>query len=246
MPYDPRINAPNSSYGSSGGGGVPIPAPLAFWHMETTNNITDETGNGNTLTATGAVAQVPGLIGNGTQYNSDAVSNDIAPGPVSFNAVGKAFSLQAWLKVKGSQITGVAGSTPQVIMSFHDTPYTDIQWSLRGESGSIATGEVGGKPSVAIDETDSWKCIQAVIDDRVAFDGKIRIRVNGGAWDSDTFFFLNAPSSPVFKMGGLALGGSAFFCPWPFDNMGIWDVELTDEEFDWLYNSGSGRNYPFT
>ena len=189
----------------------------AFWKLA---NLTDASGNGNTLTNNNGVTFVAGKIGNAaslSKANESYLTSDVV-----FNTAGVDFSVAAWVNIQanaGNTVflgTGTAGA-----WGFNVTPSNDLTFNNAAASNLEVAGFV----------RNVWTHVAATNDDG----GAVSLYVNGVVVDTGTWNgYANSPdvrlqSEFTDQQGDLLM-----------DAVGLWNRTLTSVEIAQLYNNGSG------
>lgn len=214
---------------------------IAFYHMEEnpSNTISDQSFNENdaSLSGSGQVDGVGGVIGNAINYPSSSNArhlgpflNDISP------STGKSFSF--FSDSVYSQF--VIHST----MEFSATSFARFSVATNGNGWSMLVRTAGPNFNFAnaLGLIGGFVCVQGYY----SFDdGKMAIRVNGGPWNETVLIGseLDSLTTERLAIGGRVDGNAAN--DGPLDLVGLFEGRLTDREFDKLYNSGNGLEYPF-
>jgi hypothetical protein len=216
---------------------------VSYWKFNedpSGNNAADEKGL-HALPNTGVTQDASGKIGNAYAYSG--TSSYTAELDSADYELTSALSVSLWMKSS-------TASTWKCLISNYDSSVlengwdlmitnTDIlSWSVRNDTQTPDNMYVEGSVDV-VDGT--WKHVVAT------FDGTYcRIYVNGtadgtsSAWnhpikyvDSNNFFTIGRREIANLYTGSI-------------DEVGIWNRALTQTEITSLYNSGSGRTYPFS
>ena len=186
---------------------------LAFWKLD---NLTDASGNGNSLTNNNNVQFVSGKIGNAAEFDGTNYFN-------TTTQIGQSFSLSFWLYP-----TEVSG-------------YTNVlTWRVSG-TGSIGyDGSVywyndnGGflvQSSAGIITTNQWHHVVLVCDNNA-----ITIYLDNSSVATGTDNNTRLATDLVI---GAYLNGTETIVG-KLDAVGIWDRAITNEERSILYNNGEG------
>lgn len=232
------------------GGGNPTAAGLltslvAFWKLDEASGVRDDAVGANNLTDNNTVTQAAGTVGNAAQFtaaNSEYLSiadnADLSTGDIDF-------TVTAWvyLDSKGANRTIASKAS-----------FGIEEWLLRYSSANdrfefyildstpafrVATANTLGVPATA-----TWYFIVAWHD---ATANTVSIQVNDGTADSGAAGSGGpADRAGAFGIGAYGDGTAATFHDGRVDAAGFWKRTLTATEKTYLYNGGSGREYPFT
>jgi hypothetical protein len=183
---------------------------LAFYKLD---DLTDASGNGNTLTNDNGVTFTSGKIGNAATFNN--TNKLLSPVSVPF---GSAATISVWAKP-----TTLDNSYGTIVGYF---PGLNVAIS---NSNTITVDDftqpfIWG-PSVSI---DTWYHIVVKVENSVCY-----VYVNGSLVTSQNSILQ---TGNVLKIGAEA---NDYFTG-QIDAIGVWNRALTDSEIAELYNSGSG------
>jgi len=229
--YDIRMSGPTPRTNLSG-----------YWKLdETSGSAADSTANGNTLSVYNASENNSGKIG--TCYGFNGTTSYITPTPdSSLFAYTNNISASYWFKTKvnlvdmitmcnwdwatGSGWIFYIGSDNAIAFEAHDpaqTP-TNAQAQVYGISSSDG----------------NWHNVVGTFDGNYA-----KLYVDGTLQSTSTLWGHNIAytSSNRFRIG--ADNGNATNFNGYLDEIGVWNRALTQADVTWLYNTGTGRTYPF-
>lgn len=225
--------------------------PFAYWALDESpsGSRTDSLGNypltevdqyGNPPATVGAVS---GKISNAADHSSFSFlknENTEIPGMIN-----KDFSVTGWFKIDGTS----------TYASFFSRTFADSQskntWKLSTATDRIPMFRIGYNfgSSSSIRATDfgaisinTWYFLCGVLDHS---GGNLKIYVNGSGQSQqelsyetphqESQSYIQTESAHPFVPGAHS----------QFDELAIWRHALSDAEISYLYNSGSGRTYPF-
>jgi hypothetical protein len=241
--------------------------PAAVWEFDDEDE-TDSVGN-YPLTLT-SVSFGPGIIGSAAGFGSGSlaeVSGSSDAQSVFTRQPGTSFTIALWFQLPGTAYADVGGGvaacngeTPvnkgQVIFSHSDFEYVLMFYQPAGgaiddlrlvwllsDGSDVGTG-VGvvylGKPTVS-----TWHFVVVGYDDSVPTPfGKID---NGTLQTYAPFGHLAAlTKSKSLRIGASAAAAGDHHFTGSLDGIGFWKCVLSESEMTTLYNSGTGRLYPFT
>lgn len=224
-----RIEIPEPANNGGGGGGGGGSSSLltglqAFYNL---SDLTDASGNGNTLTNNGGVTFSSGKIGNAAVFDGSNWLDTNLSIPVG------SFSIASWIKF--SDTAGYCGAL--------GTSDNAFSISYRSDSGEIylwlsepPTGSPYANPRVPFSLFDEWVFVVAGRDDNnnswFSLNGGERI--NGGQLEFTGSFTIDIGRSAGGSLNNLSV-----------DAVGIWNRALNDAEVEALYNAGAGKEHPF-
>lgn len=209
---------------------------VAAWSLdESSGNAADASGNGNTLTNNGTVTYSTGKINNGAVFDNTSGKNLDFAGNLGF-AGGGTRTWMVWVNVSsfatGAYIldntttTAGTGSANRRFILYSDT---DTKIHMFANGNEVLTGTLS---------TSTWyHCV---------------VTQNGTTWE----LFLNGTSQGTTSIGALSYADNSFVIGESYagggsgrstnDIVTIWDRVLSGAEITDLYNSGTGRQYPFS
>ena len=201
---------------------------LAFWRLA---DITDSSGNGNTLTNNGSVQFVAGKISNCAQFTgSNSIYLQDSTLTPAFNPNGPSgeFTVSCWIYPQSfSNYQAFLGSTTQGFIIHLDN------------AGNLYCNEtISGDAQVnGILQLNQWQHIVFV--KSVASGNKTKVYYNGNkVYDQNTNNINNYQSKTNVTLGNY--GGLNFPYNGRLDMVGLWNRELTQVEINQLYNNGLG------
>lgn len=207
-------------------------------------NLTDSSGNGNTLTNVNSVTFTAGKVGNaftfnGTNQKLTAVSN--AGLKV---ASGQSFTWVLWVKLNNKDASqgfiakldqDDTGEADYCIYYNHTTDFFEFLTATDSQAYTVSA-EVLGSPSIS-----TWYMLVCQYDHADLVDGQ-KISVNNGA------FHVNSHGNLTGTDFDLWIGNDGYYSGalnGQVDEAGFWKRLLTSEELAYLFNSGNGRTlYP--
>jgi len=241
-----EIPEPANNGGGGGGGGGGSTSLLtglqAFYNL---SDLTDASGNGNTLTNNGGVTFASGKIGNaanggsGSQYLTapNLVLGGLSALTVTFWTNHQDKTESALDEVFGSWY---AGSNPFLISFGGFGQYGSTGAETLGV-GIVTSSGMKFHWETTPRTTNAWRfvAVKFVADDAVS------IKTNNEAWLSSSV--SGGPLSPQTQPVRILDGGDnqGLRSPSQLDALGIWNRALTDAEIAELYNAGTGKEHPF-
>ncbi len=228
-----NANGPSATVYAAPVGPVEIPnfpyeGLLAFWKLD---DLTDASGNGNTLTNNNGVTFNTGKVGDAAEFDS---SNYLSRGASSDWILGSVEgTVNLWMRRSGTQAAEVAGNR----IGATYCPWAlclDSDNSLRllsRSAGGWAVSAGGAYGSLTIPDA-TWVMVTIRKDS-----SGVTVLVNGAA-DPD---MTNVPAPTDTDPAPLYLGkgGDGGFMG-KLDAVGFWNRALTTEEITQLYNAGNG------
>lgn len=207
-------------YGS-GGGGTGLSSGLqAFYRLD---DLTDSSGNGNTLTNNGGVTFSTGKIGYAADFGSNYLSTS---GNLGQNT-GSGFSLSIWFKKTNENNNVIASSEVSDFNGwFISANNNNNIYFLAGTGGSWSTFNTLGTYI-----TNAWTHLVIT----ASSGGNVSYYINGSLATSASSVSWTAAPLYIGKniIDGTLFGGQ-------IDAVGIWNRALTLGEISSLYNYGAG------
>jgi hypothetical protein len=198
------------------GGIFPSNGLLAFWKLA---DLTDASGNGNTLTNNNGVTFVAGKIGNAASLSK--TNGSYLTSNVVFNTTNTNFGISVWVNIQAN-----AGNTV-----FLGTG-TSGAWGFNLQSNNVMTfnNAAAGNLEFAGFVRNVWTHVAATNEN-----GTISLYVNGVLADSGTWDgYANSPDVRLQSAFGDQQGDLLM------DAVGLWSRALTSREIAQLYNNGNG------
>jgi len=205
---------------------------LAYWKLDTTGWL-DSSGNGKTLTNNNGVALGTGKI------NGDAVFDATAFNSLTANiSIGSSYTISAWIKIPASGFDGgtcAIGSSSNnnspAIVTAYDVTYFFY--------GSNEDQDCNPATSVSPLDLNTWYHIVGTSD---AGSSTCKWYLNATLISEDSF--SNLIGTDEIQIGAYNARSLPTFSG-EVDEGGVWNRALTGAEITSLYNSGSGKTYPF-
>ena len=191
---------------------------LAFYKLD---NLTDSSGNGNTLTNNGDVTFSSGKIGNAAVFDNSSYLTQALD-----LSTPDAFTISCWIKKAVS-----SGAKIILSVSSQDGPLDVYAGPSHGNGLQASFTNASAFCDLSLSENE-WKHF-VFIRDKASNVSKIYM--NGvNSYESTAPSFSNANGiSFGSSFGNMASDGS-------IDAVGIWNRALSDSEVAELYNSGTG------
>jgi hypothetical protein len=210
----------------------PVTGLVAFYKLNDNGSggldLTDASGNGNTLTNNNAVALGTGRVAGGADFANGGSLSSSAP------EAADAFTLSAWVNAPAGlgsfmQLAGVWGNPP--FNSFLGTDGDDQAVAVVGDD----SGDVVWCYTTTVVRDDTWHFIVAQCD---TTNGVFRIKVDDGVWQDGDAPPATLGEGTVFNIG--ADGSQGIASAGLVDCVGYWNRILTEPEIAQLYNAGNG------
>lgn len=213
---------------------------VGYWKMdESSGNITDYSGNGNTGTPTGTITySATGKINTAIKFA--AALSHIDCGNGSSLQLGSTGSIFLWVNLSAvSVVNTLVGKMD--IGNDQNGYQLNIDATTNNLYFEMANGTTAnGKEGTTVFTTGTWYHVG------VTWNGSlIQLYINGATEGTA----LTQTVTPVSNVWNLHLGRSSTngtTMSGTLDEIGIWNRALTGTEItNLLYNSGSGLSYPF-
>ncbi len=230
-----NLNLYNLCVKHTEGGTDPEPSGvLAQWNL---SDLTDASGNGNTLTNFNTVTFAAGKVGNGAVLNgtNQRLTSALKVG-------GSSFSFSLFVKP-----TSLAVASVLLGEYGNDGASTGYSWLLYvgtdGKANLVVRQDDASSVAISTSDGDisagAWSCVQGTVNVSL---NQLKLRVNAGEWVTDTLTDTFSESTLPFTIGANydAVGAT------PGSHFGgmidcvIVTGPATDGEFDDLYNGGAG------
>ena len=197
-----------------------------------TNDLTDNNTVGSN---TGKISDAASFVIANSEYLSRASNSTLQLGDIDW-------TIQAWVYVPSS-------SPNQAIVAKDDDAASSRDYTLDSQSSRFRIYfDGGGAGKDAQTSTNfninTWYHIVAQHD---ATANTLTIRQNNGTpVSTSTSGPITNVSSSEFRIGAREYSGAEIYSGARIDEVAIWKRKLTSDEITELYNSGSGKTYPFT
>ena len=202
---------------------LPVNGLQAFYKLD---DVTDASGNGNTLTNNGGVTFSAGKIGNAADFDGNG-SKYLSSASNLGQITGSGFSFSIWFK-KTNENNNVIASSEIADNSgwFLATNNDNNIYFLAGVGSGWATFDTAGTYSVG-----AWTHLVIT----ATSSGSVSYYVNGSLTTTNNSVAWSAAPLYIGKniVDNTPFGGQ-------IDAIGIWNRALTETEIAELYNSGSG------
>lgn len=203
---------------------------LSYWKLDNSGSgslsLIDSTGNGNTLTNSGATLGTGKINGAVVTGPSQSLATSTSFTPTGNNP----FSISAWINLS-TDYTFMVFSYGSPSTASAVALYVPTSLRLNFQFWNVGFGDIPVTANV-------WNHVVCTYDGTTA-----RIYVNGSLSDSSVIN-LNIGSG-IFRFNRW-VNGSTGTGTCSVDEVGVWSRALSLSEITTLYNSGNGRSYPFT
>lgn len=205
----------------------------SHWRMDEVNGTRNDSHGTNHLTdpSSATIAQNAGKIGKAVVLGEDDAGTLGVAHNATLSMGATDFSWTGWVK-----FTSVAGSSDIIIKS---DELTEFQLKRVGTALQVTVSSDGDTtfldlPSSVTLVINTWYFFAVRLD---MADTRLDITVNATT-DDDAWTTVYAGTNSL-QFGNT--DGNPFY----LDSVSFWQRALSDEELDFLYNSGDGRDYPF-
>lgn len=214
-----------------------ITAPIAYYKLdESSGNASDSVGS-NTLTNNNSVAYATGIINNGADFGSTN-TNKTLTNSSSLGIDSGNISISAWVKRESSDFMFAVNQ---------QSATSDVSYKIKYESGIKAVRNIaGGAENQTTAQAISISTWAHVV---LTYDGStVRCYVNGGTPQTVASTGTGSGVTSKFTIGADNSSGGTdqFFWDGMVDEVGVWNVALTQDEINKIYNAGRGNAYPLT
>jgi hypothetical protein len=213
----------------------------AFWKLGEVSGARADSVGANHLTDNNPVTQAAaGKVGSAAQFTAASSESLSIADNAALSTGDIDFTLAAWVYFdsKGADrvILGKIGAgSAEYLLRFVNTSDRFRFYCANGGSNGNVLANPLGSPALA-----TWYFVVAWHD---AAANTINIQVNAGAVNSAGYSAGVADGAQGFRLG--AQDNSVDFWNGRIDAAGVWKRVLSSAEVTSLYNSGSGREYPF-
>lgn len=219
---------------------------VAYYKLdESSGNAADATANAYTMTNNNTVGFSAGKLNNGADFGTSNTNKNFSRSDTLGLTTNSSIniSVMAWAYFK----TGFGNSDATEIFSIGVTNTFKMIFNIRGNSGGTAGADIEcymlGATGInnKVDYSfslDTWYHLAWTIDSNIA-----TFYVNGSAVGSISMSYpSNSSFTGVTKIGGGTIGS---YMRGLIDELGVWSRKLTAAEVSYIYNSGTGKQYPF-
>lgn len=215
---------------------IPTTNLSAYWTFEEASGDFVDSHNAHHLVRSGGASTVAGKIGNGVELLH--ASNQYLTGPTSaaLGAGASGFTIAGWVYVISD-----TGTFEQVASKWGAQKEWSIGWSNYGFSITVSTDGTSAT-YIGIDTPGfglvGWHFFCA------RWNGtQLQIRRGDQAFNSIACSAIHTGSGAAFMVGRSESDAGTYQANVRLDELGIWQMALTDAEVDELYNTGAGKTY---
>lgn len=223
--------------------GLSLTNLISHWKLDESSGSRADSHGTNTLTDDSSVGSTTGIVGSAANFvaaSSDSLSR---ADNTDLRLSGTDASITLWVKLTSK-------TAESMLVSKWNSGF-DLEYGItyqqstdrfrfavgNGSANFIVLANTFGSPSTGV-----WYFLQARIDNTAK---TIEICVNNTGWDSTSFTGTVKNGTNTFYVGRRVPGASPNYADAAIDEVSIWKRKLTDDEFSFLYNGGSGRSYPW-
>ena len=225
-----QIGTRAATEGSEGGSSSLLTDLVGYWKLHETSGVrADSTSSGNDLSDNNGVGCVAGKIGNAANFDG---TNYLNTADLSGVMDGQSFTVAFWAKFDPSAQSG----TPGLVNSWSGGGAYNLRFVPSGNTLNLYLG--GSGEILAAAPTDGTWHHYVVRRDHASgnndfwIDGVLATSGNSGSIGSWT--------------RGIRIGRADDALVGAIDETGLWKRALTSDEIAALYNTGTGKTYPFT
>jgi hypothetical protein len=215
---------------------------VGFWKLEEASGTRDDAYFTNDLTDNNTVGQAAGQIGNAASFvraNSESLSLSDHAG-LDYTD----FTVACWVNLTTAADWMAliskwhGGSNLREFALFYSAGSSRYRLEVSGDGSSTTAVNAS---TFGLPPTATWHFVVAWHD---AAADTIYIQVNNGTVDSAAHAAGAFNSTAGLRLGAIDDPGD--YHNGLLDAVGFWSRVLTSDERDYLYNSGTGREHPFT
>ena len=208
-----------------------------YWTLdEASGTRADSSGNGNSLTDVNTVTQAAGKLSYAAQFTAANLERLTINDNTSLSMGDIDFTLCCWVYFDTLPVAGLISKwngTGDEYTLYYDG-VSRIKFGVDGGGGPVqVAADALGSPS-----TSTWYFVCAWHD---SIANTINIQVNNGTINTAAHSAGVQDSNSVFRLGEI----SDNYLNGRLDGVGVWKRVLTQSERAYLYNYGSGNDYPW-
>lgn len=214
---------------------------VAYWRLDETSGTRDDSVSTNDLTDNNTVGYQIGLITNSAYFISNNLEYLSIPDNAALSTETKSFTFVGWFNFF------IAGALQNLAGKYSGTG--NREWYIQrsgagtyyGYYSTNGVSTISDSMSTVLATTNTWYLLSFVFD---ASTMKMVLGYNT-TFKTNTVPVLNTVGgTSAFEIGRVS-GLGAVYYDGLVDECGFWDRALTVQEITTLYNSGSGKTYPF-
>lgn len=219
---------------------------ISHWRLDELSGAALDTHGGNTLTDNNTVTSAAGKIGTARHFAVVNTEHLSIPDNAALSMGDIDFTIACWVR-----FTTTTGAERCIVGKWRNTGDQREYWlhyvnSLDRISFNVDPTGLGAATyrvvanTLGAPSTATWYFIVAWHD---AAANTINIQINNGTVDSAAHTLGVFNGTADFSIG--SLGGLFEFFDGQIDSFSVWKRVLTSDERSFLWNNGSGRDYPF-
>jgi hypothetical protein len=228
--------------GGGGGGSTLNNNVVSYWKMDETSGTRDDAVSTNDLAEfTATVNSAAGKINNAADVAGTDTSSLWISGGHSSLQFTSSFTIACWMFLdvvssgSGGIVSKFDGSVTSYLLRFQAGGSPFFQFVVNPSGGDTTVSSTTPTPT-----TGTWYHVIAYFDDSA---NEIGIVINNGTPVTTSFTSsLSGGAGNLRVMRSTADGESP---DGRIDGLGVWSRVLTSDERTELYNSGTGKDYPF-
>lgn len=221
---------------------------ISYWKLEEASGTRADAHGSDSLSQTNNPTNVGGKLGSAvnlalasSQYLSHADDAALSTGDIDFSIAVWVYPYQVtaanWYTIVSKRNAHATSGEYFLAKCASGNNYWCFDvYDSAGNLGSVYATNYGAP------QVNTWVYIVAWHD---AAANTINIQVNNGAVNSAAWSAGVRDDASTFRVGAMD-STPTFFFDGAIDSLGFWKRTLTSDERTCLYNSGSGREYPFT
>lgn len=222
--------------------GLSLTNLISHWKLDESSGSRADSHGSNTLTDDSSVGSTTGIVGSAANFVATSSDSLSRADNTDLRLSGTDASITLWVKLTSKTADQIFVSK---WASGFDLEY-GVQYQQSGDRfrlvvGNGTTNFVATSNSLGSPSTGVWYFIQCRIDNTAK---TAEICVNTAGWDSVTFTGTIKNGTNTFYVGRRN-NATPNYADAEIDELSIWKRKLTDDEFSFLYNGGSGRSYPW-
>ena len=227
------------------GGSSLLTSLVAAWKLD---DLTDSTGRGNTLTNNNSATFNTGKIGNAvyvaaasSQYLSITSNTDVQLSSSDFT-IGLWAYHSSFSGAKNIALGKDASGQREYYLFSEDTGTNNNRFKIAVFSGGAEKTAIAN--SFGDLSTATWYCVIAWWDSVAQ---TLNLSVNDGTTNTNNIAAaLDAPASAALNIGRRSFAGFENYFDGRIDAVHVWKRVLSAADRTEFYNSGTGKEYPFS
>ena len=222
---------------------------VGYWKLdEVSGTRVDSSGNSNDLTDVNTVTQASGKVGNAGQFTQANSERLTKADNASLSMADIDFTVTCWVyadSLPGTSNGIVCKADPGLVACAYSINFNPTGNYIRFEVGSADnTFDTISATDFGAISTATWYFVCAQHD---SVNNTISISINNGTVTSKAYSAGSYNDTSTFTIGSWSdPASSSNHWDGRIDEVGIWKRKLSASEITTLYNSGSGKTYPFS